>query len=130
MLAREFGGKAINKINMHNWRREGFAEWRRSQEAQKMIVKLRADGHQFSEATGGPVADVLATWVAARYAVGMKKLEGQGGDRAAAWNQLRECCHDVVALRRGEYLARRLELEHTRRALRFEKPGLEKLKAE
>ena len=119
VLASEFRGRAVNGYNLHEWRHGGHAEWRQRQEAQAMIERLHADSSEAGLAIGSKgesVTDVLATWLAARYAVAVKKLQGQGGDPVAAWSRLRECCHDVVALRRGEYRTQRLEFERDRAA--------------
>ncbi|MDR3459976.1 MAG: hypothetical protein P4N60_21325 [Verrucomicrobiae bacterium] len=118
VLVSEFGGRAVNGYNLHEWRHGGHAEWRQERAARNIMQDLRKDSHQFSEAAGGSVTDTLADWLAARYVVGMKKQLDRDGDPAADWERMREFCQDVVALRRGEYRAQRLELVRAGLALR------------
>jgi len=120
VLAREFGGKAINKINVLNWRHGGHAEWQRDREAREIVKDLQRDGSEAGLATGlkgRSVTDTMAEWLAARYVMGMKKQMDREGDPAAGWERMREFCQDVVALRRGEYRAQRLEFERERAGL-------------
>jgi hypothetical protein len=63
------------------------------------------------------LADRLAVWLVGRYIVATRKLiENQ--DDPAAWKLLRELCHDVVALRRGDHGAEWLRLDRERLELR------------
>ena len=111
VLAQEFGGEVINRVNIRNWRQGGHAEWRRHREAREIVKDLHADSHDLTQVAGGSVVNITAQWLAARYAVAMKQWQEQDGDPAAAWNRLREFCHDIVALQRGEQRAQRLELD-------------------
>jgi len=120
VLTAEFGGKAINGYNLHEWRHGGHAEWRRHREAREIVKDLHADSNELTKVAEGSVVNITAQWLAARYAVAMKQWQGQGGDPTAAWNRLRECCHDIVALQRGEQRAQRLELEGERWATKIE----------
>lgn len=76
-----------------------------------MMERLCAGGHVLAEMGSGAVMDTMAGYVAARYVISVKQLAGQGGDQAGDWNRLRDCCQDLVALQRREYLAQRLELQ-------------------
>ena len=120
LLAAEFGGKPVREQNVSEWRLGGHQQWLRLQEAHRLMQEFHREGQQLDKAAGGSVTDTLATWLAARYAVAMKQWQGQGGDPTAAWNRLRECCHDIVALQRGEQRAQRLELEGERWATKIE----------
>jgi len=59
LLAAEFSGKPVREQNLSEWRRGGHQRWLRLQEAQTMMQRLRADGHEFSAAAGGSVVDAL-----------------------------------------------------------------------
>jgi hypothetical protein len=52
----------------------------------------------------------LAAWLLGRYIVATRQLT-QNPKNRAAWKMLREICHDVVALRRGEHSAEWLRLD-------------------
>src|SRR5450756_683610 len=92
MLATEFGGKPVREQNLSEWRKCGHQQWLRLQEAGELVERLCADGNKLTETGPGAILENMVTFVAARYVVAMKQLRGQGGDPAAAWNQLRECC--------------------------------------
>jgi len=125
LLTAEFGGKAINGYNLHEWRHGGHAEWRRHQEAREIVKDLHADSNELTQMAEGSVVNITAQWLAARYAVAMKRAEGQEADPAANWKRMREFCHDIVALGRGEHRAQRLELVRAGLALRGKNLGLE-----
>jgi len=120
MVAQEFGGKAIGKNNIFEWRHGGHAEWRRFKEAREIVERLHADGNELTKMPKGAVVDITAQWMAARYAVGMKSAVDSG----VAWEQMREFCHDVLALQREEHRTQRLELAHDVLDFRREKIGL------
>ena len=67
-------------------------------------------------ATQGPLADRLALMVTARYALASQPMGGAGPDPEREWKALREMCHDVVALRRGDHGAEWLRIERERLA--------------
>jgi len=114
VVAQEFGGKAVMRQNLSEWRHGGWAEWLRLREARAIVKDLQKDGRQFSEAAGGSVTDTMAEWLAARYVVGMKSAVDSG----VAWERMREFCHDVVALKRADHRTQRLEFERVRAATR------------
>jgi len=111
VLAREFGGEAITRNNVHNWRQNGHQEWLRVQQAGELMARLGTPGNEMAKLASGEVLGTMTTFAAARYVVEMKKQEGRGRDDGQAWIRMREFCQDVVALRRTEHLAQRLEFE-------------------
>lgn len=72
------------------------------------MARLGEDGNGLASMDAGKVLGTMTTFAAARYAVVMKRMEGK---KELSWGRLREFCGDLTALRRGEYLTRRLELE-------------------
>jgi len=115
VLAAEFGGKPVREQNVSEWRLGGHQQWLRLQEAHTLMQEFHREGRQLDKAAERPVTETLGTWLAVRYVVAMKRAESGGGDPAAAWNQLRECCHDLVALRRVELAGARAGLAGARR---------------
>ncbi|MBW8865686.1 MAG: hypothetical protein JF609_12355 [Verrucomicrobia bacterium] len=121
VMAQEFGGRPVDRNNMSEWRRGGFKAWQEQQAAEKLMVRLSADGHEFSEMDAGAVLGTMTTFAAAQYLVAMKNPqgpEGQGGQggEASSFKRLREFCGDLATLRRGEQMADRLEFERERLA--------------
>ncbi|MDR3456918.1 MAG: hypothetical protein P4N60_05690 [Verrucomicrobiae bacterium] len=109
VMAEEFDGGAIRPQNLSEWKQGGYADWLGQQEALKMLKKLFSDGEVPFSAAQGPIADKTVAWLAARYLVEAQKLKA--GEDEADWNRLRELCHDVLALRRANHHAQRLEFE-------------------
>ena len=66
-----------------------------------------------------PLTDMLALWLAARYAVATRQVAAAEG--AEGWRLLRELCADIVELRRGDHSAAKLKLEQDRLAEEREK---------
>ena len=111
VLAADFGGKPVREQNLSDWRKYGHQEWLRVQQAGELMERLGTPGNEMAAMDPGAVLGTMTTFAASRYVVEMKKLEGRGGDDGQAWNRMREFCQDVVALRRTEHLAQRLEFD-------------------
>ncbi len=56
----------------------------------------------------------MTAWLTARYLVAVQKLAEKGGDGEIDLKILRELCHDVVAVRRGDHSGARLKMEQER----------------
>jgi hypothetical protein len=111
VLTREFGGETISRNNLHNWRQNGHQEWLRVQQAGELMERLGTPGNEMAAMDAGAVLGTMTTFAAARYVVEMKKLDGRGDADGRAWDRMRAFCQDVVALRRTEHLAQRLEFD-------------------
>jgi hypothetical protein len=115
VLAREFGGCAVSKQNLCEWRAGGFAEWQARQETLEQARELAADAHEITAATDGRLTDHLATVLAVRYA---SLLSGWNGEVTEPFRKkqraLRGLCQDFVELRRGDHSGARLKLEQER----------------
>ena len=111
VVAAEFGGRPVREQNLSEWKQAGYADWLQQQEAVELLRTLDADGTELQAAAGAPLTEKLTLWMAARYAVAARKLAGGGKNGEIDWERLRELCHDVVALRRGDHSAARLKIE-------------------
>ena len=114
VVAREFGGQPIRKQNLSKWRKGGYTDWLRQQEALDMARQLAADTGELQLAGAQPLADQMAVWLTARYLMAIRKLAEKNNDDEPDLKVLREFCHDVVALRRGDHSAARLKMEQER----------------
>jgi len=114
ILAAEFGGKPIREQNLSEWKKGGYREWLLQQESVEVARQLATEAGELL-AAGGSLADKLAVWVTARYVVAARNL-GNGNPGAIDFATLRAFCSDLVALRRGDHSAARLELERQRMA--------------
>lgn len=115
VLAREFGGCAISKQNLCEWRAGGFAEWQTRQETLAQARELAADANEITVATDGKLTDHLATVLAARYAAALAGWDGEvTEDFRRKLRALRGLCQDIVELRRGDHSGARLKMEQER----------------
>jgi hypothetical protein len=114
VVATEFDGKPIRKQNLSEWRNGGYAHWLQQQEVLDMARQLSADTGELQPIGAQPLTDQMAVWLTARYLLAIRKLAGKNPDGEPDLKVLREFCHDVVALRRGDHSAARLKIEHER----------------
>ena len=115
VLAREFGGVAISKQNLSEWRTGGFAEWQARQEALAQARELAADARELETAAEGRLTDHLATALAARYACALSGWNGAPTEEFRhQLRALRGLCQDIVELRRGDHSGARLRMEQER----------------
>jgi hypothetical protein len=134
----EFAGKPIRPQNLSEWKQGGYRDWLLHQEALALAQHLAQDmtGPQaavcsppppLEERAGQrrpslsalptpksvpPLTDLLALWLAARYALATRTLAAQPGPEH--WRRLRELCADVLELRRADHAAERLRLDRLR----------------
>ena len=115
VLGREFGGVAISKQNLSEWRAGGFAEWQARQETLAQARELAADAGEITAATEGRLADHLATVLAVRYAGALQGWNGEVTDEfRKTMRALHGLCQDIVELRRGDHSGERLQMERER----------------
>ena len=116
VVAREFGGSAIKKQNLHAWRAGGFAEWQARQDIFAQTRKLETDGAKLAAAAKGGLTDHLATVLAAQYATALSEWDGEATNEIR--NKVRALsglCQAVVKLRRGDHSGIRLKIKEQRR---------------
>jgi hypothetical protein len=117
VLAQHFGGQQINDTNLSQWRQGGYRDWEMMQAALDETHRVVSEGQELDKVGEKALADRLAVWLVGRYIVVTRKLIENESD-PAAWKLLRELCHDVVALRRGDHGAEWLRLDRERLELR------------
>jgi hypothetical protein len=115
LVAAEFGGLPVNKQSLSQWRRGGFGAWLRQQEACAMAQQMLSETRELQPANAPPLTDQMAGWVTVRYLVAVRKLMEEQDRGKPGLDVLREFCHDLVALRRGDHSAARLKMEQERR---------------
>ena len=115
VLARHFGGSAITKQNLYEWRLGGFAAWQARQETLAQARELMGEAAELAAATEGKLTDHLATVVAARYASALAGWNGEVTEELRRkLRALRGLCQDIVELRRGDHSGARLKMEQER----------------
>lgn len=119
VVAAEFGGRPVREQNLSEWKQGGYRDWVLQQEALEMAERLGEDAAEWDTKGRPPVTETLARWVAGRYTLATRMVAETGG--AQGWGLLRELCSDIVALRRGEHSAARLQLDRERVELERER---------
>jgi hypothetical protein len=114
LVAAEFDGWPLSKHNLSQWRRGGYAEWKRQQETRDLAQEMIQESGEFQPTGAPPLSDRMAVWVTARYLLSIRRLTEQTGAEASDLPVLREFCRDLVALRRGDHCAARLKMEQDR----------------
>jgi hypothetical protein len=115
VLARDFGGCAISKQNLCEWRSGGFLEWQARQETLAQARELAGEATELVTATEGKLTDHLATVLAARYASALAGWNGEVTEKLRRkLRALRGLCQDIVELRRGDHSGARLKMEQER----------------
>ena len=109
VLAAEFAGQPVNEKNLSKWRKYGYKQWLWHQQALAMTQEMASPLNQ-------PVPDQLAGWVTARYLFAIRQLVENRAGGEADFKTLRTFLHDVVAVRRGDHAATRLQLASERLA--------------
>jgi hypothetical protein len=110
VLSSEFNGAPINDENLSHWRQGGFRDWQMQQSALAEARRIISEGGELDQIGEKTLADKLAVWLLGRYIVVTRKLK-ENEDDPAAWKLLRELCHDLVALRRGDHFAEWLRID-------------------
>jgi hypothetical protein len=123
IVATEFGGKAIREQNLSEWKQGGYRDWLAKQEALEIAQRLSEDATEWSAEGRGSLTDTLAFWLVARYALATRRVAETRGREG--WRLLREMCGDIVALRKGDHTAERLQIERER--LELERKNAEEL---
>src|SRR5271165_2481110 len=77
LLAARFAGVAISKQNLSEWRTGGFLEWRTRREILADARGLADDASEFESAAAGRLSDNLATVLGARYAIAIRRWDGE-----------------------------------------------------
>jgi hypothetical protein len=114
VVAREFDGKAIREQNLSEWRKHGYKQWLWWQEALEMARQLAAEIGELQPTDAQPITDQMAGWVIVRYLMAVRKQVEKNPNGEPDLKVLREFCHDLVAVRRGDHSAARLKMEQER----------------
>lgn len=72
---------------------------------------MAAETRALSETVDGTIADTLARWLAARYVLTASRLAEKAGEDGLDLPTLASLSADVVALRKGDQAAERLQIE-------------------
>jgi hypothetical protein len=124
-----FEGTAIREQNISEWKKGGYEEWLRHQEALEVAEYLCEHGEELkAKAERMPMNEVLSLWLTSRYVVATKEIAALEGDEA--WRKQRQMCDDLMKMRRAEQRDKHLQLERERVDLNREEVQLERERVE
>ena len=115
ILSAFFGGQPINDQNLSDYRKHGFRRWEMRQSALEFSSEAAADAPA-NPLPPVPLVDNLVQWIAVRFAAAAH-ASTPADDPDVELRQIRAFLADIVALRRGDLVARRISLEQQRLAL-------------
>jgi hypothetical protein len=116
LLADHFEGQPISEQNLSDYRKRGFRHWEMRQDALEFATDDDADPSPSTQLAASPLVDRLVNWIATRFAAAAQNASIPE-DPQADLREIRNYLTDIVALRRGDLVARRLGLEQQRLAL-------------
>lgn len=135
VLKAHFAGTEIREQNLSEWKKGGFQEWQRHQEAVALAERLyeRAEEMKARARKEMPMSEVLSLWVAARYAAMTEEIEAMNG--AEGRKELERMSKEVARLRRQDQWAQRIfqeawKVDYQRQALVIEQERWEQEKRE
>src|SRR5712692_8693191 len=74
VLKAEFGDRPVHEPNLSDWRAGGYEDWRVHQDTMQQVNQLVANAKELGGASQTPLSELLATCLAARYAVELSRL--------------------------------------------------------
>ncbi|MEP6673011.1 MAG: hypothetical protein ABJF10_27875 [Chthoniobacter sp.] len=125
-----FAGTEIREQNISEWKKGGYEEWLRYQEALVVAEHLyeRAMETKAAEKERMPLSEVFQLWLSSRMVVATKEIESM--EPEAAWKKQRQMCADLMKMRRAEQQAELLQLHRERLELRRARAQLQRERLE
>jgi len=126
----EFDGHPVSEQNLSQWRKGGYEDWLRHQEALEVVKVLYEQGEEL-KAEGQdrmPVNEVLSLWLSSRFVVATREIAALDGDQA--WRKQRQMCDDLMKMRRAEHRADHLQIERDRVDLQRQEVHIEQERLE
>ena len=116
ILSAHFEGQPISEQNLSAHRQHGYRRWEICQAALEFAADEAAGLSPSDQPGASPLVDHLVHWIATRFAAAAHNSPIPE-DPEADLREISRFLTDIVALRRGDLVARRLGLEQRRLAL-------------
>jgi hypothetical protein len=111
-----FHGTPIREQNISEWRKGGYQDWERAEEARLALGGVEEDITGLQETSKEGLTHRLAFYLAAQLALQIQRVSALP-DGAEKVKSLRELTASLVALRRGDLQEERLLLEREKQGL-------------
>jgi hypothetical protein len=127
-LKREFGGCAINEVNLSDWKKGGHRDWVAKKEAEALMADtlgedrgLKRNGRSRAPSSHGKgsggkagetecLSDRVAGWFFPHYVAAARGQLSAAHTPAERWSVLRTVCADLASLRRSDHYVERLRI--------------------
>lgn len=116
LLKEHFEGIPISEANLSEYRKRGFRRWEMRQSALEFSAEAQADVTPSNPLPAEPIVNQLVHWISLRFAAAAH-TSTIADDPEIELRQIRQFLADIVSLRRGDLLARRIHLEQQRLSL-------------
>src|SRR5882724_3232194 len=77
VLTEQFDGRAINEVNLSDWKAGGYLDWQARREMLADAQELSEEAQDLKAGTSGPLAEHLSAIVAGRYAQLLNRWNGE-----------------------------------------------------
>ena len=93
LVEAEFDGHPVSEHNLSQWKKGGYQEWLRYQEAVALAEHLYDRGQEMKalEKDRMPMSEVFSLWMTSRMAVSTREIESLKGE-ARWWDPLESTC--------------------------------------
>ena len=117
VLAEQFDGRAINEVNLTEWKGGGFLDWQARRDMRVHAQELAEESSDLKTALPGALAEHLNMVVAGRYAELLNQWNGAVDDAfVKRVKGLRLLSANITMLRREDVRVERLALEQDKRS--------------
>jgi hypothetical protein len=115
VLAEEFGRRPISEQNLSDWKKGGYKDWVRNEEARQRMERVAEQAHDL---TGcgyeGEPTDRLSALLVTELAAAIEALRAEPLPPVKRWQRMREILRDVTQLRQAEHRAAWLRIGQER----------------
>jgi hypothetical protein len=107
-----FDGRPISEQNLSEWRKGGYEDWLRLEEARRIASAMREEGEQLDCAMGqDALSERLSTLLSVELAVRAKARLAEAANEDERWKRLVEIMRELDRLRRSDQRAARLRID-------------------
>lgn len=107
-----FDGKPVTKQNLSEWKKGGYKEWLKQQEACDIVRRLIEKANALTVAADeAPISDQLSTVLTLELVNIAQTLLDETADTHERWQRLQELFRVLARVRQGDFKAGKLTLE-------------------
>ncbi|MCX6908332.1 MAG: hypothetical protein NTY01_09840 [Verrucomicrobia bacterium] len=107
-----FKGKPVTKQNLSEWKKGGYKEWRKQEEACDIVRRLSEKANALTVAADEvPISDQLSTVLMVELVSIARTLIDETADTQERWQRLQELFRVLARVRQGDFNAGKLTLK-------------------